>query len=145
VGGWFVDGTLDLIDHLLQSEIALHIGRLGVRLLMRRSEGVLYWACDDCGVAWATRDADETSRKGDWIADPHGLTLSSVQMLPVCSAIVSINRWTDTPISAAPNRGDNWCLGLSYRVTRKGTPAGVPAAPSNRTAQTLKNESAWTK
>jgi hypothetical protein len=41
-------------------------GRLGVRRLARDrdGDGVRYWACDDCQVAWATRDAEDTSHKG---------------------------------------------------------------------------------
>lgn len=34
-------------------------GTLGVRPLMRQPEGVKYWACDDCRVAWASRNAED--------------------------------------------------------------------------------------
>jgi hypothetical protein len=48
---------------------------------------------------------------------PHHLsTVSSIQMLPVCSMIVSTTRFADTPMSDRPTLGEISRRGLSKRV-----------------------------
>jgi len=40
--------------------------RLSVRALIRQAGTVRYWTCDDCQVAWVTRDAIDPPEKAAW-------------------------------------------------------------------------------
>jgi hypothetical protein len=53
-------------------------------------------------------------------------TLSSIQTLPVCSMIVRIKRFADTPISAAPYDGEISRRELSKCVIWNGAPMAFP-------------------
>lgn len=35
-------------------------GKLDVRALPQRTNGTRYWTCDNCAVAWATRDESDS-------------------------------------------------------------------------------------
>jgi hypothetical protein len=115
------------------------------RLRPARSGG-RRWSASDTRSAGSTLMASSRPSRCRARGTPqrhHLSTLSSIQMLPVAVAIVSIARRAEMPVSVSEMSGSTILRGESNRVIMNGAPTGLPPCGSNRTPHRLKKCPGW--